>query len=165
MEFPAQQICRRRWALPNWSGWTSLSPRSALSALSTKGISGTFAACSWRSPAPPTPKTYENIYWVFGVVLDDGVPFQAAEAMRRLSAREIGTRPFFWTMHEQPVLRHIGLFAGEVLSKCRTARAPRLLSAERSRSERAADRRGRRRGAGVDAVRVFDRSAAYYDSL
>ena len=33
--------------------------------------------------------------------------------MQRLAARDIGTRPFFWPMHEQPVLRRMGLFAGE----------------------------------------------------
>jgi perosamine synthetase len=56
----------------------------------------------------------ENIYWVFGLVLDDAVPFDAAEAMRRLAARGVATRPFFWPIHEQPVLRRMGLFAGEV---------------------------------------------------
>jgi len=55
----------------------------------------------------------ENIYWVFGVVLDGHVPFDAAEAMRRLAARDVGTRPFFWPMHEQPALRNMGLFADE----------------------------------------------------
>jgi perosamine synthetase len=55
----------------------------------------------------------ENIYWVFGVVLDDN-RFDAAEAMRWLAGRGIGTRPFFWPMHEQPVLRRMGLFEGEV---------------------------------------------------
>ena len=55
----------------------------------------------------------ENIYWVYGIVLKDEVPFAAAEAMRRLGAQGIGTRPFFWPMHEQPVFRKMGLFAGE----------------------------------------------------
>jgi perosamine synthetase len=55
----------------------------------------------------------ENIFWVFGVVLEDSVRFDAAEAMRRLAARGIGTRPFFWPMHEQPVFRKMGLFAEE----------------------------------------------------
>lgn len=55
----------------------------------------------------------ENIYWVYGVVLDDDVPFDAEEAMRRLAQQGIGTRPFFWPMHEQPVLQRMGLFAGE----------------------------------------------------
>ena len=53
-----------------------------------------------------------NIYWVYGVVLADSVPFDAAEAMRRLGALGIGTRPFFFPMHEQPVLRRMGLFDG-----------------------------------------------------
>jgi len=55
----------------------------------------------------------DNIYWVFGVVLDDTVPFDAAEAMRRLAAKGVGTRPFFWPMHEQPVFQRMGLFPGE----------------------------------------------------
>jgi len=55
----------------------------------------------------------ENIYWVFGLVLNDDVPFDAEEAMRRLSAKGIGTRPFFWPMHEQPVLQRKGLFDAE----------------------------------------------------
>lgn len=55
----------------------------------------------------------DNIYWVFGVVLDDGVSFDACEAMQRLGMAGVGTRPFFWPMHEQPVLRKMGLFLGE----------------------------------------------------
>jgi perosamine synthetase len=54
-----------------------------------------------------------NIYWVYGVVLNDAVPFDAEEAMRRLAAKGVGTRPFFWPMHEQPVFRKMGLFEGE----------------------------------------------------
>jgi perosamine synthetase len=53
----------------------------------------------------------ENIYWVYGVVLRDDVPFDAEDAMRRLAQKGIGTRPFFWPMHEQPVFRKRGLFA------------------------------------------------------
>lgn len=55
----------------------------------------------------------ENIYWVYGIVLNDEVPFDAAEAMKRLSARRIGSRPFFFPMHEQPVFRKMGLFQDE----------------------------------------------------
>lgn len=55
----------------------------------------------------------ENIYWVYGIVLEDDVPFDADEAMGRLAARKVGTRPFFWPMHEQPVFRKMGLFRGE----------------------------------------------------
>jgi perosamine synthetase len=55
----------------------------------------------------------ENIYWVYGVVLKEGLSLDAAEAMTRLGQRGIGTRPFFWPMHEQPVFRKMGLFVGE----------------------------------------------------
>lgn len=63
----------------------------------------------------PLPSTdyAENIYWVYGVVLKDTVPFDAEWAMQRLGERKIGSRPFFWPMHEQPVFRKRGLFAGE----------------------------------------------------
>lgn len=55
----------------------------------------------------------ENVYWVYGLILDDRLPFEAEEAMRRLAERKIGTRPFFWPMHEQPVFRRMGLFGDE----------------------------------------------------
>jgi perosamine synthetase len=55
----------------------------------------------------------ESIYWVYGVVLKDDVSFDAEEAMRRLGELKIGTRPFFWPMHEQPVFARMGLFVGE----------------------------------------------------
>lgn len=63
----------------------------------------------------PLPRTdyAENIYWVFGLVLDPAHPLDAPEAMRRLAERGIGTRPFFCPMHEQPVFRRMGLFDGE----------------------------------------------------
>lgn len=59
---------------------------------------------------PPATNYAENIYWVYGIVLDETVPFDAHEAMRRLGEQKIGTRPFFWPMHEQPVFRKMGLF-------------------------------------------------------
>jgi perosamine synthetase len=62
---------------------------------------------------PARTEYAENIYWVYGMVLKDEVPFDAEEAMRRLGQKGIGTRPFFWPMHEQPVLRRMGLFEGE----------------------------------------------------
>jgi len=60
----------------------------------------------------PLPKTdyAENIYWVFGIVLNDGGLLERQEIMARLAEGKIGTRPFFWPMHEQPVFRKMGLF-------------------------------------------------------
>jgi perosamine synthetase len=63
---------------------------------------------------PPARTSYaENIYWVYGIVLGDEIPLDASEAMARLAHRGIGCRPFFWPMHEQPVLKRMGLFDGE----------------------------------------------------
>lgn len=55
----------------------------------------------------------ENIYWVYGLLLKSEVPFDAEEAMARLKEYKIGTRPFFWPMHRQPVFCRMGLFEGE----------------------------------------------------
>jgi perosamine synthetase len=62
----------------------------------------------------PLPRTEyaENLYWVYGVVLDESVGLDAEAATQRLAALGIGTRPFFWPMHEQPVFRRMGLFEG-----------------------------------------------------
>ena len=63
----------------------------------------------------PVPRTdyAENVNWVFGTVIEDSVPFDAVEAMARLAKLGVGTRPFFWPMHEQPVFRKMGMFEGE----------------------------------------------------
>lgn len=62
----------------------------------------------------PAKTSYaDSIYWVYAMVLKDEVEFDAEEAMRRLGSRKIGTRPFFWPMHEQPVFHKMGLFRGE----------------------------------------------------
>jgi perosamine synthetase len=50
-----------------------------------------------------------NAYWVYGITLSDEIPFDGAEAMRRFAVEGIGTRPFFWPIHEQPALRRMGL--------------------------------------------------------
>ena len=55
----------------------------------------------------------KNIYWVFGLVLSDVVKMNAFEAMKKFTDRGIGVRPFFWCMHEQPVLLKMGLFKNE----------------------------------------------------
>lgn len=62
---------------------------------------------------PEKTEYADNIYWVYGLVLKDNVLFDAEEAMRRLAQLGIGTRPFFWPMHEQPVFHKMGLYKGE----------------------------------------------------
>ena len=54
-----------------------------------------------------------NIYWVYGLVLDDSVEFDAEEGLKQLAKLGIGCRPFFFPMHKQPVLRDLGFFGGK----------------------------------------------------
>jgi len=56
-----------------------------------------------------------NLYWVYPILLGDEIGFDAEAAMRRFAAHGIGTRPFFWPIHEQPVFRRMGLFGSTVL--------------------------------------------------
>ena len=65
-------------------------------------------------PCPKTPYA-ENNYWVFGIVLNDDVKFNAKEAMERLRDLGIGTRPFFYPMHLQPVFKKTGIAGGQDL--------------------------------------------------
>lgn len=57
-------------------------------------------------PLPVTDYA-ENIYWVYTIVIDADRRLDADRAMMELAQRGIGTRPFFWPMHEQPVLRNL----------------------------------------------------------
>jgi len=54
-----------------------------------------------------------QVYWMYGLVLDESTGIDAAEMARRLAARNVDTRPFFLGMHEQPAFHHRGLFLGE----------------------------------------------------
>ena len=55
----------------------------------------------------------KNIYWVFGILLKEKVPFNAEKMMKLLAEKNIGTRPFFFPMHLQPVFNKMGLFLNE----------------------------------------------------
>lgn len=65
--------------------------------------------------APEKQEYADNHYWVFGIVLSDDVDFDACEMMKRLAAKGVGTRPFFWPIHEQPVFRKQGMFLNTIL--------------------------------------------------
>lgn len=45
----------------------------------------------------------QNIYWIYGVVLNKQYPHNAAFMQARLAEKGIDTRPFFYPMHLQPV--------------------------------------------------------------
>ena len=57
----------------------------------------------------------ENIYWVYAITLKDDCKFTAKELMVKLSKFKIGTRPFFYPMHKQPVFNKMGLFLNDDL--------------------------------------------------
>jgi len=47
------------------------------------------------------------------LVLDESLGFNAQEAMARLAELGIGCRPFFYPLHQQPILKEMGFFEGE----------------------------------------------------
>jgi len=52
----------------------------------------------------------KNVYWMYGVVLDESRNMDAKEFAKRLRERGVDTRPFFLGMHEQPIFQAMGLF-------------------------------------------------------
>ncbi len=61
----------------------------------------------------PVEKTMyaNNIYWVYGLVLGHNVQADSRALQKLMEQNGIGTRTFFWCMHEQPVYRKMGLFS------------------------------------------------------
>jgi perosamine synthetase len=55
----------------------------------------------------------DNHYWVFGMVLEESLRIDAPSAMRALAAEGVGTRPFFYPLHQQPVFERMGLNDGK----------------------------------------------------
>eukprot|EP00435_Cladocopium_sp_Y103_P072258 s894_g39.t1 len=64
-------------------------------------------------PDDKNQKSESNIYWVYGVEVAPSVLCDADAVMKRLAAAKVGTRPFFWPMHEQPVFEPMGFFKGQ----------------------------------------------------
>lgn len=54
----------------------------------------------------------KNVYWMYGLVIDEKTGITAKDLAVRLNEKGIETRPFFLGMHEQPVFRKAGLFQG-----------------------------------------------------
>jgi len=52
----------------------------------------------------------DNIYWVFGLVLNDNNKLNAEKVIEILSKNGIGSRPFFYSMHMQPILKKMKIF-------------------------------------------------------
>ena len=54
-----------------------------------------------------------NLYWVYPITLKENSPVDRANVLEFLSKSKIGTRTFFWPMHEQPVFKKMRLFTNE----------------------------------------------------
>ncbi len=54
-----------------------------------------------------------QVYWMYGLVLDESSGMDATELAKRLHAEGVETRPFFLGIHEQPAYTSQGLFQGE----------------------------------------------------
>jgi perosamine synthetase len=65
---------------------------------------------AYRLPVKSTDYA-ENVYWVYGLVAPDEE--EKAKVVKHLEAHQIGSRPFFWCMHEQPVFKKMNLFEDE----------------------------------------------------
>lgn len=55
----------------------------------------------------------DNIYWVYGLVLDKSIKSTNLDMQKLLFDEGVGTRTFFWCMHEQPIYKKMGLFLKE----------------------------------------------------
>lgn len=58
----------------------------------------------------------DNIYWVYGMVLDSEIQVDNRTVQKFLAEKGIGTRTFFWCIHEQPIYLNMGLFKNEKYS-------------------------------------------------
>ena len=62
----------------------------------------------------PIEKTWaKNVYWMYGIVLDEQFGMSRDELRKFLSEKGVETRDFFLPMHMQPALQNRGLFKGE----------------------------------------------------
>ena len=52
----------------------------------------------------------KNCYWIFGIVINSSSKHEAQYYMSRLHELGVGTRPFFWPIHLQPVYKKSDMF-------------------------------------------------------
>lgn len=55
----------------------------------------------------------DNIYWVFGIILKKEADMSAEQMIKKLAVDGIGSRPFFYPMHLQPVFIQKYWYEGE----------------------------------------------------
>jgi perosamine synthetase len=64
----------------------------------------------YQLPLPNTEYA-DNLYWVFALVAANQT--EKERIIKVLTNHSVGTRPFFWCMHEQPVFKKLNLFLTE----------------------------------------------------
>jgi perosamine synthetase len=55
----------------------------------------------------------KNVYWMFGLILDESTGETAESFAKKMRDEGIETRPYFLGMHEQPIFKSQGMFEGE----------------------------------------------------
>ena len=55
----------------------------------------------------------KTVYWMYCIELDSKLGLNAEQMIIALGRKDIGSRPFFLGLHEQPVLQKLGLFKNE----------------------------------------------------
>jgi perosamine synthetase len=55
---------------------------------------------------PPEAPWARSVFWMYGIIVEDGHGLDAATLRQRLAESGVETRPFFLGMHEQPVFSH-----------------------------------------------------------
>jgi len=68
-----------------------------------------FAALQEFELAPCSTDYAENVYWVFGMVVTPRASFTREAIVTGLSAQGVGTRTFFYGLHQQPALLARGM--------------------------------------------------------
>ena len=59
----------------------------------------------------PDRKYVKNIYWVIGILITNtSLNKDAKYVMKKLNDKGIGTRPFFWPMHKQKMLKNFNFY-------------------------------------------------------
>ena len=70
--------------------------------------------CQFKDLQLPVEEAWaKNVYWMYGIVLNEATGMTAVDFARCLAEAGIATRPFFLGMHEQPVFQARGLFVDE----------------------------------------------------
>ena len=69
--------------------------------------------CDLPIQLPNEKQWAKNVYWMYGIVLNNEVSLDTYQCMQKLLEKGIETRSFFIGMHEQPIFHKSGFFQNE----------------------------------------------------